>query len=449
MDITGKEKDKSIFNNIHAVMLLIDPDTADIIDANSAALEFYGYSLEAITGMKITDINILTKEQVFNEMRMAKTEQRMYFVFRHRLANGDIRDVEVYSGPVVIEGREVLFSIIHDISKRIQAEEALKQSEERLSRICDATFEGIAISDRGAVVDANEQLAKLLGYSRSEIIGKSISKYIAPESLDIVQRHIKEKYENAYEIVILKQDGSRIYAEVRGREINYQGRQVRETVIRDITDRKQAEELIHKERNKFQKYLDISAVMVVMIDINQNVILINKKGCEILGYREEEVIGENWFDHFLPEGLRDEVKRVFNKLISGEVEPVEYYENEVLTKKGELKMIAWYNTVFRNEKGEITQTMASGADITDRKKAEEEREQLIRELKDALAKVKTLSGLIPICSSCQKIRDDKGYWELVADYMSKHSDAQFSHGICPECAKRLYPKYYKEKDPLS
>jgi hypothetical protein len=68
-----------------------------------------------------------------------------------------------------------------------------------------------------------------------------------------------------------------------------------------------------------------------------------------------------------------------------------------------------------------------------------ERKNLINELKDALAQVKTLSGLLPICSHCKKIRDDKGYWNQIESYIHKHSDAEFSHGICPECAKKYYP----------
>lgn len=79
--------------------------------------------------------------------------------------------------------------------------------------------------------------------------------------------------------------------------------------------------------------------------------------------------------------------------------------------------------------------------ITKRKLAEEEREQLIEELQEALMKVKTLSGLIPICSSCKKIRDDKGFWNQVEAYVEDHSEAEFSHGFCPECMNKLYPNF--------
>lgn len=84
-------------------------------------------------------------------------------------------------------------------------------------------------------------------------------------------------------------------------------------------------------------------------------------------------------------------------------------------------------------------------DVTKEMEAEDERERLLKELQEALEKVKVLSGLIPICANCKQIRDDKGYWNQIEAYISKHSDAQFSHGICPECAKRLYPEYYDKR----
>ena len=88
--------------------------------------------------------------------------------------------------------------------------------------------------------------------------------------------------------------------------------------------------------------------------------------------------------------------------------------------------------------------MASFVDITKRKQLEQEKENLILKLQDALNKIKTLRGLIPICAACKSIRDDKGYWHQVEKYVQAHSEAHFSHGICPECSKKLYPELYKK-----
>jgi hypothetical protein len=85
-------------------------------------------------------------------------------------------------------------------------------------------------------------------------------------------------------------------------------------------------------------------------------------------------------------------------------------------------------------------------DITAMKEVEAEREKLIEELKEAVSRIKVLSGLIPICSNCKKIRDDSGYWNQLEEYISEHSDTVFSHGLCPECARELYPEVFDRPD---
>lgn len=130
----SEERYSSLFKNNHSVMLLIDPENAAIVDANPAACSFYGWSHEELTSRKITDINTLEREQVFQEMQRAGSRKAQHFLFRHRLANGEIRDVEVYSGPITIEGKRLLYSIIHDISERRLAEEELEKAHRRLKQ---------------------------------------------------------------------------------------------------------------------------------------------------------------------------------------------------------------------------------------------------------------------------------------------------------------------------
>ncbi|HAK60073.1 MAG TPA: hypothetical protein DCO77_06775 [Nitrospiraceae bacterium] len=128
---------------------------------------------------------------------------------------------------------------------------------------------------------------------------------------------------------------------------------------------------LRKERDKAQKYLDIAGVILVVIDAAQRVVRINAKGCEILGHREEEIVGKNWFDHFIPENIQNEVKSTFARLMAGEALPVEYFENSVVTKYGEERLIAWHNSVLRDGADTIIGTLSSGEDITERKQAED------------------------------------------------------------------------------
>lgn len=149
---------------------------------------------------------------------------------------------------------------------------------------------------------------------------------------------------------------------------------------RDITERKKAGEALKKERDTAQKYLDIAGVMLTVLDVNGAVTLINRKGCEILGYREEEIIGKDWFDHFLPERMKEQVKAVFRQIMDGNIKPMEYHENPVLTKNREERVVAFHNAIMTDKAGNIIGTLSSGDDITERKLIEEEIRRLNEEL---------------------------------------------------------------------
>jgi PAS domain S-box-containing protein len=159
----------------------------------------------------------------------------------------------------------------------------------------------------------------------------------------------------------------------------------------------------------------------------------------ITGYTSEELLSFDYsrmMDLVHPED-RESFHERFVKRFSGEsLSPT--YECRIIHKSGALRWIVLYNTLF-TYKG-LPAVHATFWDITERKQMEEERKKLISELQFALSEVKTLSGLLPICSICKNIRDDKGYWNKLEAYMHQHANVRFSHGICPDCAKKHYPE---------
>jgi len=152
------------------------------------------------------------------------------------------------------------------------------------------------------------------------------------------------------------------------------------------------------------------------------------------GQELSQVIGQNIFDlspERIHEGLRRCIDQVFD---SGEATAI---ESHILTDRE-----SWWITRFVpvRENGQVMSVLAIGTEFTARKRAENERERLIVELREALEKVETLSGLLPICASCKNVRDDQGYWRRIEGYISERSGAEFSHGLCPTCAQELHAK---------
>ncbi len=143
-----------------------------------------------------------------------------------------------------------------------------------------------------------------------------------------------------------------------------------------IVSQKRAQETAEEEKARARNYLDIAGVVLVALNAEGEVTLINRKGTEILGYAAEDVTGRNWFDNFLPESHRDRAKSVFDRLMTGGTNTSEFHENPVLTREGEVRTVAWYNALLKDNQGRVVGTLSSGEDITERKRAEEEREKL-------------------------------------------------------------------------
>ena len=135
-----------------------------------------------------------------------------------------------------------------------------------------------------------------------------------------------------------------------------------------ITERQKIEEALNREKKKAETYLNLAGVIMVAIDSLGLVTMINRKGCEILGYDEADVIGRDWFQDFVPERIAKVVKPVSEQLLRGEIEPIEFFENPVLTKSGKERLIAWHNSIIRDESGVIIGTLSSGEDITERER---------------------------------------------------------------------------------
>ena len=256
---------KNLFENNHAVMLILDPDSTAIVDANPAACSYYGWSHAEFLKKSISDINILATADVRAEMQLALTEKRNHFVFKHRRGNGTIRDVEVYSGPLVIASKPYLYSIIHDITERKRAEAALQESEERFKLSMDATNDGLwDWNIKAGEGYFSPGYYRMLGYP----VGTFPMEYDAWKNLvhpEDLQRALQvnrncieglcEQFEVEYRMKA--KNGGWRWILMRGKCIvrDEQQRALRLLgTIMDITERKQAEEAQNRLLNKLQTH---------------------------------------------------------------------------------------------------------------------------------------------------------------------------------------------------
>jgi len=228
----------------------------------------------------------------------------------------------------------------------------------------------------GSIVLFNKALEKFIGYTTDEIknVGEWVERlYPDGEYRDFVWKNVtqalKGEGQDCTVFRITCKDGAEKVASFH--TSFFKGGLIIQIV--DVTKQYEVEKELKMEKNTVKEFLNVANVIFVTIDSNQNVALINKKGCQILGYNSDDcrhIIGKNWFENFLPKRYVPQVKQVFNNLINGEIQLSEYYENPVLTKTGEERLIAWHNSVLYDHEGNIKYSIGYGEDITDRKALE-------------------------------------------------------------------------------
>jgi PAS domain S-box-containing protein len=249
----------------------------------------------------------------------------------------------------------------------------LQESELMLRAIFDNSIDAISVSISGFHFFVNKAYLELFGYqSNEELFGKPVLDLIADSQREKITEYIGKRANNeyvpsSYETIGLKKDRTEFVLDVRVSPMNLSDEIYTLVILRDITQNKIMEKALYNEKIRAEQYLNIAEVIMVALDNNGEIQLINKKGHAVLGYLEGELIGKNWFEFCLPKEEYEEVFSVYKKIIDGEIENFEYYENYIICKDCTKKCIAWHNSLLKSESGEIIGTLSSGVDITERK----------------------------------------------------------------------------------
>jgi PAS domain S-box-containing protein len=216
----------------------------------------------------------------------------------------------------------------------------------------------------------------------------------------------------------------------------------RDAMKTEMSNRPTSEGLLRFERNFLAGILETTAALIIVLDSGGRVLRLNRAVEKWSGYNILDSVGTYVWDQLLWRNEVQDFVEAVNSRNSSSF-PLEF-QSRLKTSHGNDLWVYWSSTAILDDTDAIEYILTTGIDITALKKAESERERLIDELQQALTKVKTLRGLLPICASCKKIRDDQGYWQGVDDYIRKHSLVEFSHGICPACAHKLYPEFFPQ-----
>lgn len=326
--IASEARFRSFFQNNHTIMFLINKETGRFIDANPAAVNFYGYSREEfIEHLSVFDLNTLCKEDTLLKMQEAIQKKQAFFTFQHHKANGEIRDVEVYSGTLIFEQQPILFSIVHDVTDKKQAENLVQESKNKLANILRTAPTGVGVVVDRVFTEVNTRFCEMTGYSAEELIGKnSFMIYPTKEEYEKVGKEkyqqIREKGFGTVETLFKQKNGKLIDVLMSSAplDMNDFDKGVTFTAL-DISDRKKAEAELSQSHELMRYVIDYNQSDVAIHDRNLNYMYVSQSYLKHYNIKEENIIGRHHSAIFpdLPQKWHD----VYQKALKGEISSAE------------------------------------------------------------------------------------------------------------------------------
>jgi PAS domain S-box-containing protein len=453
--LSGREVHSDVYRSI--VENAVDGIFQSTVDGrflrvNASMADLYGYATptELVAAVNRMDEQLFVeperRRQLLDELnRNGRVKDFQSRVYRK---DGSIiwisEDIRMVTGP---DGAALyLEGVTRNITEQKQAEIALAASELRYAMLTESMSEGLLVVDNDdRILHVNSRICDMLGYSAGELIGQ-IAKDILLTSdndrklLEEKNRSRKSGVRDRYEMMLRRKSGEWLWAMLGGAPMyGADGTVVGSVgIVTDISERKAAETALRVSEKKLHDLVVYSAGYICTHDLDGIFLSVNPSACARLGYSADEMIGQPielfvWPDRrSMVTAYLEELK--VNDIASGYI--------KFSTKHGEPVVWSYTNRVLRDA-GETAYVIGYAQDVTEKLALEKEKEKLIEELKKTLSEIKVLSGMLPICASCKKIKDDHGYWHQIEAYISTHSAAQFTHGLCLDCQHRLYPELFK------
>jgi PAS domain S-box-containing protein len=437
---------KTLFDNAPDPILLVDAE-GRILQINATGEKTLGYAHGEVVGCAIGTVIPEWSDAAHRkhlELFMAEPHARSMgtgMEFHARRKDGMEFPVDVMLNATSTPNGLVVIAILRDISsERMKSENRLQKLLERVQLSAEAAGMGYWNYDEATdEFSCDKVCASLFGggpedFPNAESVRQRIfhedrdrRRQLASESL-----RLKGRYESEFRVV--HPDGSIHWLGDVGRHIETHEACVRRFagVTFDITERKGIEARVAEAQRRERELLEQAADGIFLADYQGKYTDVNTAGCRMLGMAREEIVGRTIMDFIPPE---DAVRLAKSKefLLSGKVHVAEW---SLRRNDGSYLPVEVSAKIFPDGRWQ-----GFVRDISQRKIMEREQAELIRSLQNSLREIKVLRGLLPICSHCKKIRDDSGAWQQMETYVRDHSDADFSHSVCPTCLEDYYPDY--------
>jgi PAS domain S-box-containing protein len=328
-----------------------------------------------------------------------------------------------------------IVAVISHIDQHMRSHGIIRADRDSSLNFLEHSYDLLCTHDLdGRILTVNASAARILGYATDELVKMNVQDILVPE----VRGKFLEYIENLRQVGFA--DGVMVVQTRSGERRAWEYHNTLQTaevpapvvwgIAHDITKIRQANKTLEEQKVRAQEYLDIAGTMILVVRPDQRVDVINRKGCEVLGYKKEEIIGKHWSNNFLPVRERDRANRAFAKLADGQSDPVEYVESPILKQDGEERLIAWHNAVIRDRSGQIIATLSSGEDITDRKRSE-------KALQASEAQFRDLAGSIPDIYFAIDHESRIIYWNKAAEELS----CVAAKDILGKRGSMLFPEY--------
>ncbi|MEA2696100.1 MAG: hypothetical protein QOI66_371 [Myxococcales bacterium] len=354
---------------------IIGKDLDGIVSSwNPGAEGLFGYTAAEMIGQPITRL-IPPERQADEERildRIRRGERVEPFDTQRRTKDGRLIDVSVTVSPIKDpDGRIIGASkVARDISRRKRTDEALRYERDRAQQYLDtAGVILLALDMQGRITLVNRYACNVLGWTAEELLGRDFIDACVPAAIRSETRDklrtVHAGDDSVVENPIVTRGGDERLIEWRTAYLRDAAGRITGTLSSgsDITDRKRAQAAVREERDRAQRYLDAAEVILLALDVDGRITLINRKGCDVLGRCEAELLGRKWVDTCIPPRHRPLLAERFENLIAGDVSLI---ENPILGKDGQERMVEWRNRLLRDGAGRIVGTLSSGGDITER-----------------------------------------------------------------------------------